>query len=91
MKKLTCLSAFLCMLYTGCAQDTSKPETAKPFDLEEPEVTQSPDPGPTEPRREFAPGELAWAKPDHRVVVHFIEEADAAKKTHKPYYKNHKK
>lgn len=79
------LGAIVCTSFlVGCAQESSKPETAKPFDLKEPEIPQLPDPEPIEPRREFAPGELSWAKPDHRVVVHFMEEADAAKEAHEP-------
>jgi hypothetical protein len=83
MKKLTCLSALLCMLFTGCAQDTNKPETAKPFDLEEPEITPTAaDEGSLE--REYSPGELAWAKPDHKVVVHLLDESETAARRHEP-------
>ena len=78
----------LCVsLSMSCAQEPARPDSAEPFRLEEPGAADEHEGktrGSGEPRREFAPGELAWVKPDHRVVVHLFEEADAAKEAHAP-------
>jgi len=54
--KLSTLFALCAVLSTGCAQDTTNPSSAKPFDLIEPQPT-SEEETTFELKSEYAPGE----------------------------------